>query len=155
MIFVHSSDLCCCSYEQISTNALLYLCQHFYLIYSLVYTTEPDSLPFLNASSAQKWKTKTYKSVTLCNGFAELQSCALFQLDLRCNYGEGNNWNKKVIFSLNKVKKVLPAAQVGFTVNNNLSILTCILTNNLLDSTKKIIKIFIGLILWSINDTAA
>ena len=62
-IFVHSSDLCCGSYEQVSTLAIWYLCQHFFLIYSLVCITDPDSLPFLNASSVQKWKkTKTYKS---------------------------------------------------------------------------------------------
>ena len=39
------------------------LCRHFFLTYSLVYITEPVFLPFLNASSAQKWrKTKIYKS---------------------------------------------------------------------------------------------
>ena len=38
--------------------------RHFFLTYSLVYITEPDFPPFLNASSAQKWKkTKFYKSV--------------------------------------------------------------------------------------------
>ena len=61
--FVHSFDLCCDSYEQVSTQALWYLCRHFFLTYSLVYITEPDFLPFLNASSAQKRKkTKIYKS---------------------------------------------------------------------------------------------
>ena len=47
-------------YEQISTKALWYLCWHFY---QLVYITEPDSLPFLKSSSAQKRKkTKICKS---------------------------------------------------------------------------------------------
>ena len=73
MIFTHNSDLCCVSpgliriyiyiYEQVSTKALWYLCRHFFLTYSLVYITQPVFLPFLNASSAHKWKkTKTYKS---------------------------------------------------------------------------------------------
>ena len=35
----------------------------FFLIYSLAYITEPVFLPFLNASSVQKWKkTKINKS---------------------------------------------------------------------------------------------
>ena len=45
------------------SNILRYLCRFFFLIYSLAYVTEPVLLPFLNASSAQKWKkTKIYKS---------------------------------------------------------------------------------------------
>ena len=40
-----------------------YLCQHFFLTYSLVYVTELDFLPFLNGTSGQKWReTKSYKS---------------------------------------------------------------------------------------------
>ena len=63
VIFVHSSDLCCGSYKQVLTQALRYFCQHFFFSYSFVYMTEPFFLPFLNASSVQKWyKTKIYKS---------------------------------------------------------------------------------------------
>ena len=55
--------MCCDSFEQVSTQALWYLCRHFFLIYSHVCIIEPDFLPFLNASSAQKWKkTKICKS---------------------------------------------------------------------------------------------
>ena len=55
--------MCCDSFEQVSTQALWYLCRHFFLIYSHVCIIEPDFLPFLNASSAQKWKkTKIYNS---------------------------------------------------------------------------------------------
>ena len=42
MIFVCSSDLCCGSYEQVSTQALWYLCRHFFLTYSLACITESD-----------------------------------------------------------------------------------------------------------------
>ena len=38
------------------SNLLYYLCRHFCLTYSLVSVTEPAFLPFLNNSSAQKWK---------------------------------------------------------------------------------------------------
>ena len=63
VIWVHSTDLHYGTHDQVSTQALWYLCQHFFLTYSLVYITEPVFLPFLNASSAQKWKkTKIYKS---------------------------------------------------------------------------------------------
>ena len=73
VIFVCSSDLCYSSYEQVLTQALWYLCQHFFLAYSLVYITEPVFLSFLHASTAQKWKkTKIYNQNTLCNDFAEL-----------------------------------------------------------------------------------
>ena len=51
VIFVHSSDLCC---TQVSMQVFWYLCWHFFRIYSLRYITEPDLLPFLNASSPQK-----------------------------------------------------------------------------------------------------
>ena len=51
VIFVHSSDLCCSYYEQVSTQVL---CRHFFLTYSLVYITDPVFLPFLNTSSVQK-----------------------------------------------------------------------------------------------------
>ena len=62
VIFVHSSDLCCSYYEQVSTQVLWYLCRQFFLTYSLVYITDPVFLPFLNTSSVQKWKkTKIYK----------------------------------------------------------------------------------------------
>ena len=63
VIFVHNSDLCCGSYKQVLKQALRYLCQPFFFSYSFVYMTEPFFLPFLNASSVQKWnKTKIYKS---------------------------------------------------------------------------------------------
>ena len=45
MIFIHNFDLCCGSCEQASTQALQYLCRHFFLTYSFVYITEPDFLP--------------------------------------------------------------------------------------------------------------
>ena len=34
----------------------------YFLTYSLVYVTEPVFIPFLNASSVQKWKKKICKS---------------------------------------------------------------------------------------------
>ena len=72
VIFVHSSDLCCGSYEQVSTREIWYFCRHFFLTYSLVCITEPLFFPFLNASSAQKWKkTKIYKSEDRAGNIAQ------------------------------------------------------------------------------------
>ena len=70
--------MCCGSYELYLTQILRYLCQYFFLNYSLVHVTESVFFPFLNASSAQKWKGKNLKikiqswEGTLQNGFAEL-----------------------------------------------------------------------------------
>ena len=85
VIFVHGSDLCCGSYEQVSTQALWSFCQYFILTYSLVYITESVFLSFLNASSAQKWKKQKFINQntelgTLRNGFSDLESCVLCQL---------------------------------------------------------------------------
>ena len=69
-IFAYSSDLCCSSYEQVSTQAFWYLCRQFFLTYSLAYITEPVFLPFLNASSVQKWKkTRIYNSEYTAGNF--------------------------------------------------------------------------------------
>ena len=63
MNFVHSSDLCSGTYEQVLTQAFWYLCRLFFLTNSILYITEPVFLPFLKANSAQKWKkAKMYKS---------------------------------------------------------------------------------------------
>ena len=63
LIFLHTSHMCCNSCEEVSTQVLWYLSQHFFLTHSLVYMAEPVFLPFLNGSSAQKWKkTNIYRS---------------------------------------------------------------------------------------------
>ena len=56
----------CCESKNLK-DKVTHLCKvtrrHFFLSYSLLSITVPDFLPFLNASSVQKWKkTKIYKS---------------------------------------------------------------------------------------------
>ena len=77
VIFVHSSDLCCGSHEQVSTKVLWYLCQHFFLIYSLVYIQIQIFFHFWTLvlrwnRRKQKFTNQNTELGTQCNGFAEL-----------------------------------------------------------------------------------
>ena len=97
-------------------KSILYI---FYFISLLFFILSlPVFLPFLNASSVQKWKkTKIYKSeyragdimqwfcraIKLCIISVKIDTAIMVKVTF-----------EKVIFSLNKVKKVLLAAWVTF-----------------------------------------
>ena len=78
-----------------------------------MYITEPEFLPFLNASSVQKWKKKIYKQNTelgkLCRAIklfiisAKIYAVIMVKVTFEIKSN-----------TLFRVKKVLPAAQVTY-----------------------------------------
>ena len=75
-----------------------------------MYITEPDFLPFLNASSAQKWKkTKIYKSEyragNIMQWFCRAIKLCIISVKIYAAIMMKVTFEIKTIFSLNKVKK--------------------------------------------------
>ena len=75
-----------------------------------MYIKEPDFLPFLNASSEQKWmKTKIYKLEyrpgNIMQWFCEAIKLCIISVKISAAIMVKVTFEIKIIFSLNKVKK--------------------------------------------------
>ena len=81
----------------------------YFLTYSLVYVREPVFLPFLKASSVQKWKKKNckseYRAGDITQWFCRAIKLCIISVMIYAAVLVKVLFEIKIIFSLNKVKK--------------------------------------------------